>query len=173
MSKYTYKRDDTPDVSGCGFVLVLLLALHGFCMYLCFRGRIETRNKYIGHDPIDGWFCWNAHTHMYWRTMDKNGRIFTAYLVATLRNETDRDIQYCVVRLLVCVTGRRITWMTIRERFLNVSVFSSMLKVFCLSVWVLRLFRADLTFVFQLCDVSFFVCILVDLVYISSKCYQH
>lgn len=103
MSKYTYKRDDTPDVSGCGFVLVLFLALHGFCMYLCFRGRIETRNKYIGHDPIDGWFCWNAHTHMYWRTMDKNGRIFTAYLVATLRNETDRDIQYCVVCLLVCV----------------------------------------------------------------------
>lgn len=103
MSKYTYKRDDTPDVSGCGFVLVLVLDFTRVLYEVYFRGRIETRNKYIGHDPIDGWFCWNAHTHLYWGNEQKMGG-FSPPAWLSLGEVTLTGTYNVVVRIFVCVT---------------------------------------------------------------------
>lgn len=124
MSKYTYKRDDTPDVSGCGFVLFLFLALHGFCMY-CLKDVSSTQQIHRARSKRRLFRSWN--THINWHNGHKKGGL-ARLLLEVWRNVTDRGVRSVWVH--VWHNDGRVTWMTSRERFLNVSVFSSMLLVF-------------------------------------------
>lgn len=76
MSKYTYKRDDTPDVSGCGFVLFLFLALHGFCMY-CLKDVSSTQQIHRARSKRRLFRSWN--THINWHNGHKKGGDWPAY----------------------------------------------------------------------------------------------
>lgn len=61
----------------------------GFALYVLFQGRFETRNKYIRHGPIDGWYAWDTHTCIV-EQWTKQGGHFLRLLSKVWRYETDR-----------------------------------------------------------------------------------
>lgn len=163
MSKYTYKRETTRQTfQVVALYWFLFLTLHGFCMDFFLFGDVS---KHVTNtsDTIQQTVGWNAHTHMFWN----NGQKMGGFSPPTWLRLGEVGPEHTMWVVCECVTERRVTWMTIRERFLNVSVFSSMLKV----VLFKRVQGGSYNRV-SIVRREFSVCI-GGLVYFSSKCYQH